>query len=205
MKILNDVITSRQNPTVKWASALSDKKGRENARAFMLEGIKLTLESADKCLPVSHIFVSEDKKDRYISEILAAFSSEIYRDTEVVILSEGAFSKISTEKSPQGVISVIKYLDFFRQLDIIYKEDFLKMENERAIALCSVRDPGNLGAVIRSSVAFGVEHIFLTDDPHPEHYHSGDPCGDLESQFGRAEDQENNYSDDYRIIRCQPG
>lgn len=164
MKINNDTITSRQNPTVKWAATLSEKKGRENSRSFMLEGIKLTLESAEKSLPVSHIFLSEEKKDKYFNEIVAAFSSEIYEKTELIIVSESAFSKISTEKSPQGVISIIKYLDFFRCLDIIYKEDFLKLDNERAIALCSVRDPGNLGAVIRSSVAFGVDRIFLTSD-----------------------------------------
>ena len=164
MKIYNDTITSRQNPTVKWASSLADKKGRENARSFMVEGVKLTLESIEKCLPVSHIFISEDKKDKYLPDILAAIRSASNEDVEIFILSEGAFSKISTEKSPQGVISIIKYLDFFRQLDIIYKEDFSKLDNERAIALCSVRDPGNLGAVIRSSVAFGVDRILLTKD-----------------------------------------
>ena len=38
------------------------------------------------------------------------------------------------------------------------------MEGERALALCAVRDPGNLGAVVRSAVAFGVDHIIITAD-----------------------------------------
>ena len=49
-------------------------------------------------------------------------------------------------------------------IDIIYNEEFFLDENEKALALCSVRDPGNLGAVIRSAVAFGVDHIVLTSD-----------------------------------------
>ena len=47
-------------------------------------------------------------------------------------------------------------------MDIIYKEEFFLLPDEKAIILCSVRDPSNLGAVIRSSAAFGVDHIILT-------------------------------------------
>ena len=160
----SDIISSRQNPIVKWAASLSDKKSREKERCFIAEGEKLCFEAAKSKLPVTHIFVSESKKDFITDKLMQAFSEDVYKDTKVFFLSDGAFEKISTEKAPQGVIIIIKYLDFFRQLDIIYKEDFSKLDNERAIALCSVRDPGNLGAVIRSSVAFGVDRILLTKD-----------------------------------------
>ena len=59
---------------------------------------------------------------------------------------------------------IIKYLDFFSKLDIIYKEEFFLKSDERAIILSSIRDPGNLGSVIRSAVAFGTEHIILSED-----------------------------------------
>ena len=96
---------------------------------------------------------------------LNAFSdNEKFADTAVVQLSENAFSKISGEKSPQGIILIIKYLDFFSKLDIIYKEEFFLKPEERAIILSSIRDPGNLGSVIRSAVAFGTEHIILSED-----------------------------------------
>jgi TrmH family RNA methyltransferase len=83
---------------------------------------------------------------------------------DVTVLADSVFEKISTENAPQGVISVIKHLDFFRQIDIIYKEEFSKNACGRSIVLCSVRDPGNLGSAIRSAVAFGVECIILSDD-----------------------------------------
>ena len=49
-------------------------------------------------------------------------------------------------------------------MDIIYKEEFFLKPEEKAIFLFSVRDPSNLGAVIRSSVAFGTDHVILSKD-----------------------------------------
>ncbi|MBO7304752.1 MAG: RNA methyltransferase [Clostridia bacterium] len=164
MIVLNDIITSRSNPRVKWAASLTTKKGRDDARSFIAEGEKLSFEAMEGGLPVSHVFICEDKRDRLLPKVARLLAGEEYRDTEVVILSESAFLKISTEKAPQGIITVIKYLDFFREMDIIYKEEFFSRAYERVILLSSVRDPGNLGAVIRSAVAFGVDHVILTAD-----------------------------------------
>ena len=164
MKIFQDIISSRSNPTVKWAASLADKKGRNESRSFIAEGEKLTVEALRRGLPVTHLFVLEGKEQRIFELISPFVDDERYADCQVITLSEGAFSKISTEKAPQGVISAIKYLDFFKNMDIIYKEDFFIQEGERALSLYSLRDPGNLGAVIRSAVAFGVQHIILSAD-----------------------------------------
>ncbi len=164
MKIAESIITSRQNPTVKWAVTLQDRKGRAAAQAFLAEGEKLTLEASRAGLPVSHIFVSRSAYEQLLPRLREAFCGAQYEHTALLVLDESVFEKISTEKTPRGVISVIKYLDFFKEMDIIYKEDFLKMAGERVLVLCSMRDPGNLGSVIRSAVAFGVRHIILSAD-----------------------------------------
>lgn len=164
MFFCTDVITSRNNPIVKWAASLLDKKGRAEEKCFIAEGEKLTFEALAAGLPVTHVFVREDRSTALIERLEQFDGNQKHEDCRVVVLSEGAFSKISSEKAPQGIISVIKYLDFFANLDIIYKEDFFILEGERALALYSLRDPGNLGAVIRSAVAFGVEHIILSAD-----------------------------------------
>ena len=159
----NDVITSRNNPTVKWAASLKEKKGRAESGSFMIEGEKLTYEAFEKKLPITHVLVREDKAP-LICEKLRLLESESSAKTTVLTLSAEAFDKISTENAPQGVISILKRLDFFCQKDIIYKEEFSFDALGKTVMLCSVRDPGNLGAVIRSSVAFGVEHIVLSSD-----------------------------------------
>ena len=164
MKYFKDIISSRNNQLVKWAASLQDKKGRNESEAFIAEGEKLTLEALRRGLPVTHIFVMEGKESRALDLLRPYVDRKEYADCQIIVLSEGAFSKISTEKAPQGIISAIKHLDFFRKLDIIYKEDFFIPRGERALSLYSLRDPGNLGAVIRSAVAFGVQHIVLSAD-----------------------------------------
>ena len=164
MKILNETITSRNNPIVKWAASLSSKKGRDISKSFIAEGEKLSYEAMKARLLITHVFIAESKKSKLTPQILTLLDDKMYEDTQIITLSDTAFEKISTEKAPQGIISVIKYLDFFREIDIIYKEEFFLNADERVIILSSMRDPSNLGAVIRSAVAFGVDHIILTAD-----------------------------------------
>ena len=160
----SEIITSRNNQLVKWAASLADKKNRKESGYFMAEGVKLTKEAFVAGLPVDYCIVTESKKAEMV-EFLSTFKGdEKYEKCRVITVSESVFEKISTEKAPQGVISIIKHLDFFRELDIIYKEEFFLKPEEKAIFLFSVRDPSNLGAVIRSSVAFGTDHVVLSSD-----------------------------------------
>ena len=154
-------ITSRQNATVLWASSLKEKKYREKHRAFLAEGVKLVREAFFSRLPITHIFLSKVKWAALEAELpLEKMVKECETAPEIILLSDACFEKISTEKAPQGVIAVIKYLDFFKRIDKINSVDFLG----RALFLSSVRDPGNLGAIIRSAAAFGTETLILSSD-----------------------------------------
>ncbi len=164
MRFINEVITSRNNPTVKWAASLRDKKGRDKEKRFIAEGEKLTYEAIEASLPIEYIFISQSKAEKIIPRLRERGNDENSKNPVVQVLADSVFEKISTETAPQGVISVIKHLDFFSQSDIIYKEEFSQNACGRSIVLCSVRDPGNLGSAIRSAVAFGVENIILSDD-----------------------------------------
>lgn len=164
MKFFTEIITSRTNPTVKWAASLSEKKGRQENRCFIAEGIKLTCEALSAGLPVTHIFVCESKRPSLMEKLSPFLKDNRYDNCTLYVLSDAAFEKISTEKAPQGIISVIKYLDNLKYIDIIYKEEFFLDDDDCAIILHSVRDPSNLGAVVRSAVAFGAEHIILSSD-----------------------------------------
>ncbi len=159
-----EIIKSRQNPLVKWAASLQQKKGREAHESFVAEGEKLLLESAAADLPISHIFVAQSRKEHFEEVLRGLISEGRCADARIFLLADECFEKISSENAPQGVITIIKYLDFFKNKDIIYKEDFFLAPGERAMALSSIRDPGNLGSVIRSAVAFGIEHLVLSAD-----------------------------------------
>lgn len=149
-----EYISSRQNPRVMLFSSLREQKNREAERLFLAEGVKLSKEACEYA-EVAEILVSESylggiKEDDFIFSL-----SE--NGTKVTLLSDSAFGKISTEKSPQGVISVVKYIH-----DKHVFSDFESWQkNKRIIMLDEIRDPGNLGTIIRSAEALGIDGIVL--------------------------------------------
>lgn len=164
MKRMEPVLTSRQNPLVREAASLHDKKNRDEMGAFLLEGEKLVTEAADGGLPVVRLYVAQSRAEALLPVLQTRFSATQYADLPVYILQDDCFEKISSEKAPQGVIAFVKSLDFFKRTIIIYDEDVLSLRGKRVLLLYALQDPGNLGAVIRSAVAFHVDTIILSAD-----------------------------------------
>ena len=154
-------ITSRKNATLLRAASLHDKKGRDANRCFMAEGEKLTYEALRLGLPVTEIFVCETKADGLLDRLAPYLQHPEHRAVRVFLLTEECFVKISTEKAPQGIVTVIKYLDIFKSCNTIYKDDFSLAQDEKAVILYDLQDPGNLGTIIRSAAAFGFGTVFL--------------------------------------------
>ncbi len=155
-------ITSRQNSTVAFASSLKEKKYREKHKSFLAEGFKLFEEAVSSRLPITHVLIAESKKEIYLAPAQAMLKQENMENIGIFLLSDACFEKISTEKAPQGIIAVIKHLDFFERCIKIYMKDIFS--DTSTLCLCSVRDPSNLGAIIRSAVAFGTDTLILSAD-----------------------------------------
>ena len=164
MILKSEIITSRNNPAVKWVCGLQLKKIRDKEKSFFVEGEKLSFEAIKLGLPLTRVYICRSKSDKIIPQIMGLDINGKYDNVQIFVLEDGVFEKISTENAPQGIISVFKYLDNFDNLDIIYKENLFLSACERSLILCSMQDPGNFGAVIRSAVAFGVQHIYVTAD-----------------------------------------
>ena len=156
-----NVITSRQNPIVARAVRLDQKKYRDAEGAFLLHGMKLAEEAMDCGVEITLILVREDAVDRAKA---ALGQAAVACDARMILLGEGAFAKISPEKSPEGVICVAKTLDKFHKNITIKKEEPICAPGERLLLLESLRDPGNLGTILRSAAAFGVDRVVLSAD-----------------------------------------
>ncbi len=149
------LITSRSNPAVVATAALQEKKYREREGAFLLEGRKLFEVAVASGLTLIRVFATEKTVD---------FCRERLPEGEIVTVSESVFEKISTEKSPQGIICVAKYIDKLHNINKIYNVEDFRQAERRILILSSLRDPGNLGTVIRSAAAFGCDELILSAD-----------------------------------------
>ena len=160
-----DYISSRSNPLVQRYSKLSDKKHRESEGLFMLDGAKLFAEAVDSKIDIEAVLFCEGKENPIAMKALEKMRSDnAFKGVRYVCLNESAFAKISTEKSPDGVICIAKHLDNFNFYNKIERNDTLEYESEKIMALCSVRDPGNIGTIARSAVAFGFDRILVSAD-----------------------------------------
>ncbi len=125
----------------------------------MVEGIKLTLEAISSGMIPETVFLLEGKGEQYLPTLSPLLENT---DARVFLLSEPCFEKISTEKAPEGVISLVKHLDFYEKCIKIDGRNIVSLEGARAVLLQDVRDPGNLGAILRSAAAFGCEQVLLS-------------------------------------------
>lgn len=149
-----EFITSKDNVKVKYVKRLiSSSSFRREEGAFVAEGKRLCEDAvrskAQITLSLFSQAFSEQHPDEFQRLSACALHSYIVRDS--------IFCALSDTKTPQGVLFVIKRLD--------KKIDFDKMnKNGRVVALESVQDPSNLGTILRSAEAFGIDLVILSAD-----------------------------------------
>ena len=158
-----ETITSRQNALVKLTASLAERKHREREGLFRFDGKKLFLEALDAALPLFAVLMRGSAVDALCR---LAGDRSLPSDCRAVILPDELFDRISEEKSPDGVICVAKHLDKFHKIITIdNRRAFLQALSAGHTLLAeSVRDPGNLGTLIRSAAAFGVAQVVLSAD-----------------------------------------
>ena len=132
-------ITSVNNDTVKEAVKLQQRKYRDESGLFLLEGEKCIEEAIEYGIKIEHLFVLEEY-DKFSEQ----------NPTEV---TEAVLSKISTTTSAPKCVAVGHMIK--REWNKSFK---------RVVLLEDIKDAGNLGTIIRTSCAFGVDAIILYGD-----------------------------------------
>lgn len=158
-----EIITSRQNPLLTLAAKLSERKHREAQGLFRFDGKKLFAEALEARLPLTAVLLRESAVPTVLS---AVADRSLPEGCRAVMLPDALFDRISEEKSPDGVMVIAKHLDKIRKIDTIdkWRELFLEQNAARVLFLESIRDPGNLGTIIRSACAFGADLLVLSGD-----------------------------------------
>lgn len=158
------LISSRQNPVVKDIFALLDKKNRRQTHLFRFDGRKLLLEAVDCGVALSYIVIREDARERFASECENAISKGLVARDGVLCVTEAVFEKLCDEKSPEGVICVAKFCEDLHIERTACDTAASIDKDERILIAESLRDPGNLGTVIRTCAALGIDRLIISDD-----------------------------------------
>ena len=146
-----ETITSRQNQRVKAAAALESRSERQKAERFAFEGLKLFGEAVRFRAPLLEVFAVGELADYAGSK--APEGCRVYRVTDEV------YDRLSRDRSPDGIFCVSRFISSLHSFggDI--------PDADGCMFLCvSVRDPGNIGTIIRSARAFGVGQLILSSD-----------------------------------------
>lgn len=148
-------VTSLANPIIKDIKALSQKKSRDESRTFLAEGLKLVIDALDRGWTIRTLVYAKAGKGKPLVEKVAART--IAAGGLVLEVSEKVMSSITRRDNPQMVAAV------FEQRWTPLK-DIQPKGSETWIALDRVRDPGNLGTIIRTADAAGASGVILVGD-----------------------------------------
>ncbi len=144
---MTPLLTSAKNPRIQRIRALqTSPKARREAGAFVAEGIRLLEEALRAGWTPATLLAVEELPPR-AARLVEAYRA---RGTEPVWVTPRVLAAASDTRTPQGVLAVFPK----RRLPLPEERDFL-------LLLDGIRDPGNLGTILRSALAAGVQGVLL--------------------------------------------
>ena len=148
------MISAKDNELIKQVSALiSSPKRRRESGSFPAEGVRLCMDGVRSGADVLCFLYTDAAKKKY-SEEYRLISAAAKRCEEI---SEGLFRKISDTQSPQGFLCVFAALDKNHKSYTINKQGcYAALEN--------IQDPSNMGTILRTAEALGIEGVILSED-----------------------------------------
>lgn len=140
---------------IKRARSLRDKKRRRNEGLFLAEGLRILSEAEESGrLPIEILF-TEDSENHPRARALIAATEEA--GGEAIRTTRAILSKLSGKDNPQAVVGI------YRELET----DLSKVDRSKAdiwLVAQALRDPGNLGTMLRTGDAVGAGGLILIDD-----------------------------------------
>lgn len=131
------MITSVKNETIKELMKLKQKKYRDETGSFLIEGYHL---------------VEEARKYQCIEKLITTSKNQYKENT--IYVSQQVMEKLAFTKNPQPIMAVCKKNDDHRIIS----------DGKRYLLLDRIQDPGNVGTILRSALAFDFDQIIMSND-----------------------------------------
>lgn len=156
--MLREEITSLQNPKIKKAVKLSDRRERNETGLFLIEGYRELSRAFSGGVSVQTLFICPklflgSNENTLIEEFRKS-------GAEIILCSESVFAKLSYRDRPDGLVAIA--IQMRRPLmDLIAK---LATKNDPFLIIAeAIEKPGNLGTILRSADAAGVDGVIVCD------------------------------------------
>ena len=151
---MNRAVTSLSNPTVKAVRALHMRKAREETGLFLAEGLKVITEGVELGHAPRTLLFGRDAAHPLLDRAIAATQAA---GGEAIEVTRDILEKVSRRDNPQAVVAVFEQA--FTPLAGIAPQ-----AARCWVALQAVRDPGNLGTIVRTADAAGCGGVILVGD-----------------------------------------
>lgn len=140
---------------LKRLSRLKTKKGRNKQGRFLIEGLRLCEEAADSFWPIdSVLFTKSFEQKTRGKELLKKLQKS---NADLIPVGNQILAKLSETVTAQGIICVAET----KRLPV---KDLWEKNLKVIVALDGIRDPGNVGTLIRTADAFRTDAVLLSDD-----------------------------------------
>jgi RNA methyltransferase, TrmH family len=151
-------ITSLQNPRLKQLVKLRDRRPRDEAGVFLIEGYRQIRRALDRAVPLTELWYAPEwflgvNEPALLAEAAAA-------GARLVELTREGFAKVAYRERPDGLLAVAP--QWRKTLD-----DLPRGEPPFLLVVEAIEKPGNLGTILRSADAAGVDGLIVCD-PVPD-------------------------------------
>lgn len=146
---MSEIITSNSNNKIKLVRALqSRRRNRETEEAFVAEGVRLVEEGVSVQWPMDFVLYDETLSNRGL-EVIGQLREN--SKLEIAQIAAELMKEISDTETPQGILGVFKR----QALPLPSKPTFVVIADQ-------IRDPGNMGTLLRTAEAAGADAVLLT-------------------------------------------
>jgi TrmH family RNA methyltransferase len=152
---MSRAVTSLTNPTVKAVRALHLRKAREETGLFVAEGLKIVTEAVELGQPPRTLMYGQEAQTHPL--LRRAIDATRAAGGEVIEVTHDILAKVSRRDNPQAVVGV--FAQVFTPL-----ADLKPQAAPCFVALHRVRDPGNLGTIVRTADAAGCGAVILVGE-----------------------------------------
>lgn len=145
-------LSSPSNPLLKRIRSLHERQARHKAGLFLIESETVLLEAFARDVKIEAVVVDREYFERGFPE---TFDDNLL---ELNVVESALFKTLVTTSSPSGVVAIAAVVD--NSLDALL--ELIDIDHVTLIVCENLQDPGNLGTIIRTALAFGAGGLILT-------------------------------------------